>query len=69
MKLEDSYHQIKSLLAKLSLRELKSLKKEIDQLVNQEETQKKERQPGVLKGEVWMAEDFNKPLDDFKDYM
>ena len=69
MKLEDSYHQIKSLLAKLSLRELKTLKKEIDQLVNQEEIQKKERQPGVMKGEVWMSDDFNEPLDDFKDYM
>jgi hypothetical protein len=48
---------------------LKSLKKEIDQLVNQEEKEKKERQPGSLKGKVWMADDFNEPLDDFKDYM
>jgi len=31
--------------------------------------QKKERVPGCVKGQVWMAEDFNAPLDDFKDYM
>ena len=29
----------------------------------------KEREFGCLKGQIWMAEDFNEPLDDFKDYM
>ena len=29
----------------------------------------KERVPGCLKGQIWMAEDFDAPLDDFKDYM
>jgi len=24
---------------------------------------------GSLKGKVWMSEDFNEPLEDFKDYM
>jgi hypothetical protein len=24
---------------------------------------------GSLKGKIWMSEDFNEPLDDFKDYM
>jgi len=24
---------------------------------------------GCLKGQVWMADDFDAPLDDFKDYM
>jgi prevent-host-death family protein len=24
---------------------------------------------GSLKGEIWIAEDFDAPLDDFKDYM
>ena len=30
---------------------------------------KKERVPGCLKGQIWMAEDFDAPLEDFKDYM
>ena len=24
---------------------------------------------GCLKGKIWMSEDFDEPLDDFKDYM
>ena len=31
--------------------------------------QKKERKRGCLKGLIWMAEDFDAPLEDFKDYM
>jgi len=30
---------------------------------------KKEREFGCLKGQIWMADDFNAPLEDFKDYM
>lgn len=26
------------------------------------------RQPGSAKGQVWIAEDFDAPLDDFRDY-
>ena len=26
------------------------------------------RQPGSARGQVWMAPDFDEPLDDFKDY-
>ena len=33
------------------------------------QVQKKDRVPGCVKGQVWMAEDFNAPLEDFKDYM
>ena len=29
----------------------------------------KSRQPGSAKGQVWMSEDFDEPLEDFKDYM
>ena len=31
--------------------------------------QKKEREFGCAKGEYWMADDFDAPLEDFKDYM
>jgi len=29
----------------------------------------KEREFGCMKGKIWMADDFNAPLEDFKDYM
>lgn len=25
--------------------------------------------PGMLKGKIWIADDFDAPLDDFKEYM
>ena len=25
--------------------------------------------PGCMKGKIWMSEDFDEPLDDFKEYM
>ena len=28
-----------------------------------------ERQLGKCEGQIWMSEDFNEPLDEFKDYM
>ena len=30
---------------------------------------KKDRKAGCLKGQIWMADDFDEPLEDFKDYM
>jgi hypothetical protein len=32
------------------------------------ETAKEPRQPGSARGQVWMAPDFDAPLEDFKDY-
>ena len=29
----------------------------------------KEREFGCLKGQIWMADDFDAPLEDFRDYM
>ena len=34
-----------------------------------EQEQKKERKFGCAKGQFWMADDFDAPLEDFKDYM
>jgi hypothetical protein len=31
--------------------------------------QKKQRKFGCVKGDYWMADDFDAPLDDFKGYM
>ncbi|WP_338430197.1 type II toxin-antitoxin system VapB family antitoxin [Synechococcus elongatus] len=30
---------------------------------------KKKRQAGLLKGKIWMSDDFDAPLEDLKDYM
>ena len=38
------------------------------QIVTAQELQKN-RQRGCVKGDYWMAEDFDAPLEDFKDYM
>jgi DNA-damage-inducible protein J len=33
------------------------------------EPAKKTPKPGCMKSKIWIADDFNAPLDDFKDYM
>lgn len=33
------------------------------------EPQQKKRPIGLMKGKIWMADDFDAPLDDFKEYM
>jgi hypothetical protein len=35
----------------------------------QAQPQKEKRPFGVLKGEVWMSDDFDAPLEDFAEYM
>lgn len=29
----------------------------------------RKRKAGILKGKIWMADDFDEPLDDLKEYM
>ena len=33
------------------------------------QTSPKKRQAGLLKGKIWMSDDFDAPLDEMKDYM
>lgn len=33
------------------------------------QTPPKKRQAGLLKGKIWMAEDFDAPIEDLRDYM
>jgi len=67
LKLNVAYQQVFNLLKQLSIAEWKKLRGEIDkELTNKEQKSvKKDRQSGVLKGKVWMAEDFNDTLVDF----
>ncbi|MCC7507587.1 MAG: DUF2281 domain-containing protein [Saprospiraceae bacterium] len=37
--------------------------------VKETKTQHPKRQAGLLKGKIWIAPDFDVPLDDFKEYM
>lgn len=37
--------------------------------VNKKNEKKTQRKLGLLKGKMKMSDDFNAPLDDFKDYM
>jgi len=43
----------------------------IDALLKKDVTKSKKQKPkyGCLKGKIWLAPDFNEPLDDFKEYM
>jgi Protein of unknown function (DUF2281) len=35
----------------------------------QVELPKKKRRAGLLKGKIWISDDFDEPLEDFQDYM
>lgn len=49
------------------------LKKEADDFVNfllaKEDNKSEKRTPGLAKGLIKMKDDFNKPLEDFNEYM
>jgi nucleoid DNA-binding protein len=62
-------------LAQLPAEKQKEVQDFIDSLVAQVQTKKEEKGEvnksgfGALKGTIWMADDFDEPLEDFKDYM
>ncbi len=71
-----SIHEAKTHLSKLIQKALAGEEviianagKPVVKLVPVEQPEKKIRQFGGWEGQVWMAEDFDAPLDDFKDYM
>ena len=72
LKLNIAYQQVFNLLKQLPVAEWKKLRGEIDKELT-EKKQKSDKRVrgglGCLKGKVWMADDFNDPIDDFKEYM
>jgi prevent-host-death family protein len=38
-------------------------------LVPDQDRKKQPRKPGSAKGQIWMSDDFDEPLEDFKEYM
>ncbi len=70
MKIEISFEQLLALVYQLSEADKKRLLAELQKSIDQPaEDPEKRRGFGVLKGKVWMADDFDEPLDDFKEYM
>ncbi len=69
VKIDLSFEQVLKLVNQLPVDEREKLKKEIEtSLLNMNVSKK--RIFGLLKGQnFWMSEDFDEPLDDFKDYM
>ena len=71
-----SIHEAKTHLSKLIQKALAGEEviianagKPVVKLVPIEQPEKKIREFGGWEGQVWMADDFDAPLDDFKDYM
>ena len=70
LKIEISFDHLLALVHQLSEAEKKLLLAELQKSLDQiSENQESLRPFGVLKGKVWTAEDFDEPLDDFKEYM
>jgi len=43
--------------------------KEVTVIIETIKKTAKKRIPGLLKGKIWMSQDFDEPLEDFKEYM
>lgn len=71
LRLNVSFEDIISVVHQLSPIELAELKNEVDKtLAETKKTKKEKKFFGRMEGFVkYMADDFNEPLEDFKDYM
>ncbi|HRN36043.1 MAG TPA: DUF2281 domain-containing protein [Flavobacteriales bacterium] len=48
----------------------KELEEYVDKLLKRLKKEPKAKRPiGLMKGKIWIADDFDEPLEDFKDYM
>jgi hypothetical protein len=63
-------------VSKLSIEEQLEVEKFIQELLDKHETidsesiaEKRRKNLGWAKGQIWMADDFNETPDDFKEYM
>jgi hypothetical protein len=70
LKIEISFEQLLALVHQSSEAEKKELLTELQKSLDQlADGQEKRDGFGIWKGKVWMADDFDEPLDDFKEYM
>lgn len=65
-----SFQDMLSIIKEFSPEELQKLKNEVDKRISDSKQSQKKKIFGRMKGFVkYMADDFNEPLEDFKDYM
>ncbi|CAN5344740.1 hypothetical protein BH23BAC1_BH23BAC1_50790 [soil metagenome] len=69
IKLNMGFEQVFSLANQLPVLEKEKLISALQKSLNVTKNKGEERQFGKFKGKIWMADDFNEPLDDFKEYM
>ena len=69
LKLTIGFKQLLSLANQLSAAEKAELIAILQENISTEEITQPERQLGKYKNQIWMSDDFNEPLEDFKEYM
>ncbi len=71
LRLNVSFQEIISVVHQLSSEELQKLKNEVEKTLAENKNNPKEKRIfGRMQGFVkYMSDDFNEPLEDFKDYM
>lgn len=68
MATSDLFVKINSLPAEMK-KELEAFVDLLMKRLKKEPPIKKKRPIGLMKGQIWIADDFDAPLDDFKEYM
>lgn len=70
LKVNVSFQDVLFMIKQFSPEEIQELKNELDKTVLNFQKEKKKKIFGRMKGFVkHMSDDFNEPLEDFKDYM
>lgn len=69
LKLNIGFEQLFNLAKQLPQPEKQKLISALQKSIKENKSQKGERKLGKYKGKIQMSEDFNAPLDDFKEYM
>ena len=69
LKLTIGFEQLLSLAEQLSEAEKERLVEALQENTSSGKSKKGKRQLGKYEGQIWMSDDFNEPLDEFKDYM
>jgi effector-binding domain-containing protein len=70
LKVDIGFDKLLELIGQLSDEEKIKLLDEVEKTISQPGKDTRNRGGfGIWKGKVWMADDFDEPLDDFKEYM
>jgi len=69
LRLNIGFEQLFSLADQLPQPEKQKLITALQKTIKHNKSHKRERELGKYNGKIQMSDDFNAPLDDFKDYM